>query len=120
MMETWMLEPSERRRLREIELGLRNDDPEFADRIETRSSPQRDSGVSRQLYALMGIGVVVALCGLLVPVFYAVGLSVVLTAVVVRLATVWLDRRELMSGGEDGDGEPGPEDDDPGSGELRV
>jgi hypothetical protein len=113
-----MLEPSERRRLREIELGLRNDDPEFADRIETRSGPRRDSGGSRQLYALMGIGVVVALFGLLAPVFYAVGLSVALTSVVVRLATAWLDRRKPLA--DDEDVEPGPEDDDPGSGELRV
>lgn len=115
-----MLEPSERRRLREIELGLRNDDPEFADRIEARSDARRDSAVSRQLYALMVIGAVVALLGFLAPVCFAVGLSLALTAVVVRLATSWLDRREPLADEEDEDRAPGPEDDDPGSGELRV
>lgn len=119
-METEMLDPSERRRLQEIEHALRNDDPEFAERIGTTSGTPRRSGVSRQLYAVLVIGVVVALCGFLAPVFFAVGLSFALSAMTVLLATSWLDRREPRPDEGDGDLGPDPRDDDPGEGELRV
>jgi hypothetical protein len=44
VVEADMLEPSELRRLREIEHQLRTDDPEFAARIGARSGVRRDSG----------------------------------------------------------------------------
>jgi hypothetical protein len=114
-MESAMLEPSERRRLEEIEQALRTDDPAFAERIDAR--PRRPSVISRPLYVLMFAGVVMAVCGLFAPVLYAAGLSLTLTALSVALTTSWLHRRSAIPTEPETD--PGDED-DPGTGELRV
>jgi hypothetical protein len=114
-MESAMLEPSERRRLEEIERALRLDDPEFAERIDAR--PRRRPAISRPLYVLMFAGVVVTACGPFASVLYAAGLSITLTALSVWLTTSWLHRAATTPVEPDTD--PGDED-DPGPGELRV
>ena len=86
-----MLEPSELRRLREIEQGLRTDDPAFAKRIDGRT---RSFGWRFwHLYALMAVGTAVTLAGPAVPGCYAAGLAVGLTGCTVRLAMWRLEYR---------------------------
>lgn len=122
--EPEMLKPSELRRLQEIEQGLRMSDPEFAEMIDA-GTPRSGSALARPLYVMMVLGVVVGLFGLLAPVLYAVGLSLTLTAVLVRLAISWLDRRGLSLNDEDPvDEKPVDEDstdeDDPGTGPVLA
>jgi hypothetical protein len=67
---------------------------------------------------LVVIGFVLALVGFVAPVFFALGSSLALTAVTVRLATSWLDRRRPVPGDQQDD--PVPRPDDKGSGERPA
>lgn len=101
-----MLEPSELRILREIERGLRTDDPAFAERIDAgaRSFRWRFG----HLYTLMAVGVAVTLCGPMAPGCYSVGLAIALTGLSVRLVMSWLDRRGVAADDRRDRGDPGP------------
>jgi hypothetical protein len=114
-----MLDRWEQRRLRGIERVLETDDPAFAERFTATPERSHPNGAKCRMNVLMIVGTSLTLVGLLThPLVVAVGVSIALTGLWIRIGMAWIERAQQRADKNNTEDDAGDDAEDDSGGEA--